>query len=1401
MDIKTLLEYKWTLNGTVADCDSTFSSALNTAFLHFAAPDIIVLGKENFFPSIILSWGRFRDNVESIGEIPKPIDRRAAHFDSYLWTELHAKMSASGASKALLQYLLATLRQKSISNHALRHIIAASYVCSSVLLYEGLVLGRLYCIANEYADGKTFLIFANALEISLVTCKNHLHILDPCLSLLTRLLPYIPYCTSIEYTSRTLDLLRPRLRSGKQFQPVDPLASGIYFTAHELIDPNKQFKSNQLINLCLNILVDARKEPLIISMPEGTTPSQNVKVRMLLISCQFLLSAICIFEGHQQLPCIDYIESILSFRLLKDYNSPHRGTVLISLMFDLLKSIADTGHMSVGVRLFICEFIFAIVVCSYYHYLPCIQASFYVSSSTKYEKMRYFRELMANKSQKGASFSFQTLNECVNMMLHGVVLGNILHRYNTGTLLLYNTLLIPICSLSYFWIKSYHSLTEIYSAITIDLFSDNNIFCNPKYSIKELVFEDSGGIMLYVDREAILGRIKYGENGKLEQYPFIYEVSLPGKTLQAIYVARACYLCKQSQDEVDNCTLDYNVTRVFKIQLAEAEFNTYMLRESYNAYLADPNSLAFYISWTHPCVSLHLDATQYTNECLLDLYYHRFNTMSPNFNALALGRYNELKIPYHSYKCYGYAAVSDKDPSYIRDTMENIYDTLTTVYKAPVHLRLSTADSTDQRTSILIDSTSSTTSCQIVFTEPALKVGSQLIPRKQLFTEKTLRPSQFKTLVYAALSPLLLILGCPGSGKSTSLSLISKLLLLADGADSQWIRTNLNNEARGTESLEWRTFSAVYTSSIRTYTSCLDMITDMNVGTQLFLMAHSNNAADQLVKYILTADNWAMYTIPFTVRIGERSSEPFVRNFMPLQYLVNIAIELQINEIDFVSLQDDISACPSRAFSALSRKILRHCEANKNSLSIPPKKSNLLKFILSDYTTYINWLMNHATIVVGTINGVSSRIHFLQKQSDYFEGEPSNVREHGYEMIQNIIVTEEHRKSNKRTNCKEHNRDLALKMINYRSQKRSARHIIIEEAARLAEHEMALLLLVTFDKLILIGDVLQLPPLIQDSKLAATAALDWSLFHRLCYSSREGIPIVALEEQARSVPEIADLYRSLYESRLPKSCCIRGGLRDIPNVTFKTYVDLVILSEFGGRCFFYPPKSLDNLSAQKSQINNLLENINRKIAPCSSNMLPHLDVEKLQASIAGVKNGCISEQEKNAVIILFLRTICGMIGNASLSSGKSLLIYDQDTNVYEVSVSIALLSLYNSQKQYILSDPVISIIQTLCNDCVFSMENDACLKIHLDLDIETSDGYQGLEADAVFLSVVGSKGNDFRNNLCRSLVAVSRARRLFICVGAVDQYDNQIWRNVANSPRAHISGQGSCDGQAGSLSQ
>ncbi|ESU40287.1 Thiol-disulfide isomerase and thioredoxin [Giardia duodenalis] len=156
MDTRMLLAYKWAMNGTGKDLNPSFLAALDAAFLHFAAPDIAILGRERFFPPLIPIIGAFHDHVESAEAAPKPISGKATYSDTYLWTELHSRMSASGASETIMQYLYPLLRQKELSDQSLYHITVAAYVCASVLLYEGLILGRFYYIANECMDGKVF---------------------------------------------------------------------------------------------------------------------------------------------------------------------------------------------------------------------------------------------------------------------------------------------------------------------------------------------------------------------------------------------------------------------------------------------------------------------------------------------------------------------------------------------------------------------------------------------------------------------------------------------------------------------------------------------------------------------------------------------------------------------------------------------------------------------------------------------------------------------------------------------------------------------------------------------------------------------------------------------------------------------------------------------------------------------------------------------------------------------------------------------------------------------------------------------------------------------------------------------------------------------------------------------
>lgn len=59
--------------------------------------------------------------------------------------------------------------------------------------------------------------------------------------------------------------------------------------------------------------------------------------------------------------------------------------------------------------------------------------------------------------------------------------------------------------------------------------------------------------------------------------------------------------------------------------------------------------------------------------------------------------------------------------------------------------------------------------------------------------------------------------------------------------------------------------------------------------------------------------------------------------------------------------------------------------------------------------------------------------------------------------------------------------------------------LIIEEAARIAEYNIASLAGLLPIKIILIGDVLQLPPLVREDKLEAEAGLTKSLFHKMIH--------------------------------------------------------------------------------------------------------------------------------------------------------------------------------------------------------------------------------------------------------------------------------------------------------------
>jgi intron-binding protein aquarius len=96
--------------------------------------------------------------------------------------------------------------------------------------------------------------------------------------------------------------------------------------------------------------------------------------------------------------------------------------------------------------------------------------------------------------------------------------------------------------------------------------------------------------------------------------------------------------------------------------------------------------------------------------------------------------------------------------------------------------------------------------------------------------------------------------------------------------------------------------------------------------------------------------------------------------------------------------------------------------------------------------------------------------------------------------------------------------------------------VIMEEAGQMLEVETFIPLLLQshdtdlnsspLNRVILIGDHHQLPPIVQNQTLCKTSKMDQSLFARLI---RLGVPTIDLDFQGRARPSIADLYRWNYK--------------------------------------------------------------------------------------------------------------------------------------------------------------------------------------------------------------------------------------------------------------------------------
>jgi intron-binding protein aquarius len=121
--------------------------------------------------------------------------------------------------------------------------------------------------------------------------------------------------------------------------------------------------------------------------------------------------------------------------------------------------------------------------------------------------------------------------------------------------------------------------------------------------------------------------------------------------------------------------------------------------------------------------------------------------------------------------------------------------------------------------------------------------------------------------------------------------------------------------------------------------------------------------------------------------------------------------------------------------------------------------------------------------------------------------------------------------------------------------------VMMEEAAKVLETEALTCFAHGVERIVLIGDHLQLPPLVAaDSLRSASVNYSQSLFARLL---RAGVAPITLNRQGRAAPGIADLYRFRYDNLLDLPAA-RGTRR-------------------AGRCATRPALSMSPMAASRTR--------------------------------------------------------------------------------------------------------------------------------------------------------------------------------------------------------------------------
>ncbi|ESU44778.1 Hypothetical protein GSB_152074 [Giardia duodenalis] len=1259
--------------------------------------------------------------------------------DQLLLSDFIVYFSVNDIDLMLLNYMCGLTTFYGNNLNSAKELALVTYVTSKLLFINGCVNGKFDDIANNRFDGEIVFLLIDAFNILYPWLRERAFIFEPVITLLGEVFLYAFGCTKNKHEHEDMQTLFSRLLQEQE---------------------RSSALSVPLIDLCLEIIVSSSTKDTIVNMPtEKHLPVLNRDTRMLLASCRLLLCILSVQGPDDENQAINYIEHRIRELCPTYRDRPTCFPCFVSVVLELAHAINPVTIIAQELVYFLHELVASLILCLNYGPM-LVQFCTRVPQKEATDVSRLI--VLISETDNAENKLLSAVRKILRDIFQNLILGDVLSRYANGTFLLQSNLLPLKTTLGYFWMQQYHYLLTIYSDVVFDVQRSSKK--GPAVASNFIMMRDDNEIHGFSNKfkipvkwSLIADNADYDERDQLTTWPIMYQYNHSTGRIEAIYVPDECKIY------ADNYPLKYHKFKdlkakysktppahselpkcIIQMSIADSPYGTAHLLSQHLQENESTKKLYFY--WTHPSIAQHIGVVyNLSRRCAINIFERKTDNFS-SFMMLCLSRFDAIQYPYRSFDGYGYATVSSQPFSYIWDVLSEIctkickdarfitvIGELDLIHEKILSENMIVFRGREPRNNRMV---------KLIFRNPMLSVHMKRTLYPKEFTRKTLRPSQFKALVYAALSPLTLILGSPGSGKSTTLAHISKMFLLEKNANSKWIPV-LDNRGNERNRPKWNLFKDVFFSSIKTFKSVTEMILAEDPGVQLFITAHSNNAADQLTRYILEMDGWDKTTLPFIFRSGNQSKDPFIVQFMISYYLFKIAEELGV---DLATEGQPYSLATGSLidhFSYISERLRRFLSSSSHSIlrRLRPKQIDNLKKLVADYSCMANWLINHATIIVGTTIGLQSRI--------------TNISD-----------------------------DVAPDNPSQPSTNSVRRYLIIEEAARLSEHEFASFLVASFEKIILLGDILQLPPLIQDQTLASTSALDWSIFHRICYASQVNIPIVTLEEQARSTPEIADLYRSLYESSLPKYCAIKGGLRDIPGVKFDSFVDQAILERFRGRCFYIPEEQLHNYTTTREQIASWLAHL--------SKIALNNEEEEVQTSfIRKVQKRYTPEESNKEEIDVILHCLYNLLDQVvkMVSSGTHLgrLSYNKSTSQYELSFSVALLSLYKCQTDLLIADKLIAKIIRRFAKLDLKTINNKKVSLEAKVFISTSDGFQGCEADITFLSITARKPRDFVENIQRSLVAVSRARRLLVCVGIANVCKNEIWQAVVRCPLPNFS--------------